>query len=284
MSELKYLLAKKLQFNPLSGCLVPGARLVIRACLLLKAYPLVTACLLLSTWLSLGPGDQAWAAQPRAAAKSIQAVRIYQTHYFMGTEQLTVTPNAVRLDNTAQLRFTLLAKAPDWKVTIYRPDDKTYFTQDLKEFEDTGLLSDLLIGRKERTVADRPMRASTMMLDGFKIERLTSPWTTMKFIKLNGIAAPQTEKILYATYKLPTNGGIPLTFIGTHGRVDFITGMKSKGSREINLDTTKIERVTVAANFFTLPPGLKKAASIRDVVSGRTNRSQSEAVDEIFEK
>jgi len=267
MNELKNLLTKNLPFAPPSGgCLV------------------LSACLLLITWLLLGPGDQAWGAQPRPGAKSIQAVRIYQTHYFMGTEQLTVTPNAIRLDNTAQLRFTLLAKAPDWKVTIYRPDDKTYFTQDLKEFQDTGILSDLLIGRKERTVADRPMRASTMMLNGFKIERLTSPWTTMKFIKLDGIAAPQTEKILYATYKLPTNGGIPLTFIGTHGRVDFITGMKNKGSRETNLDTTKIERVTVAADFFTLPPGLKKAASIRDVVSGRTNRSQSEAVDIMLEK
>ncbi|MDQ5936816.1 MAG: hypothetical protein QG574_4156 [Cyanobacteriota bacterium erpe_2018_sw_21hr_WHONDRS-SW48-000092_B_bin.40] len=233
---------------------------------------------------STGGTNQALCAQPKAAGKTIPAVRFYQTHYFMGTEQLTVSQNAMRLDNTAQLRFTLLAKAPDWKITIYRPDDKTYFTEDLKEFQETGLLSDLLIGRKDRIVTDRPMRASTMMLNGFKIERLTSPWTTMKFIKLDGIGAPQTETILYATYKLPTNGGIPLTFVGTHGSVDFITGMKNKGSRETNLDTTKIEKVTVPANFFSLPPGLKKAASIRDVVSGRNNRNQSEAVDEMFTK
>jgi hypothetical protein len=37
------------------------------------------------------------------------------------TEQLTIAPNAIRLDNTSQLRFTLVAKAPDWKVTSLSP-------------------------------------------------------------------------------------------------------------------------------------------------------------------
>jgi hypothetical protein len=245
---------------------------------------------MLSIWLfsiglfSIGAANQALCAQPKAAGKTIPAIRIYQTHYFMGKGQLTVTPNAVRLDNTAQLRFTLLAKAPDWKITIYRTDDKTYFTEELKVFEDTGLLSDLLIGRKERVLLGPPIRSSKMMLDGFRIERLTTPRTTIKILKVDGIASPMTERIIYAAYKLPTNGGIPLAFVGTSGQNDFVSGMARKGARDVNLETSKIERISVSPSFFTLPPGLKMAASIRDVVSGSTNRRQSEAIDEIFSK
>ncbi len=232
----------------------------------------------------LGSVDQTLAAQPRPVEKTIQAIRITQSHYFMGSELVTIAPDAIRIENTSQLRYTLVSKAPDWKVTVFRLDDKTYFTEDLKTFQDTGLLSDLLIGRKERTILDRPLRTSTMMLNGFKIERLTSPWTTMKFMKLDGVASPSIEKILYATYKLPTNGGIPLAFTGTHGTADFITGMQNKGRREINLDTSKIERVSVAPSFFSPPSGFKRAASIRDVVSGHTNRKNSEAANIMLDK
>jgi hypothetical protein len=232
----------------------------------------------------LGSIDQALGAQPRPVKKTTQAIRITQSHYFMGSELVTIAPDAIRIENTSQLRYTLVSKAPDWKVTVFRLDDKTYFTEDLKTFQDTGLLSDLLIGRKERTILDRPLRASTMMLNGFKIERLTSPWTTMKFMKLDGVASPSIEKILYATYKLPTNGGIPLAFTGTHGTADFITGMQNKGRREINLDTSKIERVSVAPSFFSPPSGFKRAASIRDVVSGHTNRKNSEAANIMLDK
>jgi hypothetical protein len=234
--------------------------------------------------LLVNVANQALGAQPRPGERTIHAIRLTQSHYFMGSELVTIAPDAIRIENTSQLRFTLVSKAPEWKVTVFRLDDKTYFTEDLKTFQDTGLLSDLLIGRKERKILDRPLRASTMMLNGFKIERLTSPWTTLKFMKLDGVASPSIEKILYATYKLPTNGGIPLAFTGTHGTADFITGMQNKGRREINLDTSKIERVSVAPSFFSPPSGFKKAASIRDVVSGHTNRKNSEAANIMLDK
>ncbi len=223
-------------------------------------------------------------AESKPSGKMLQAIRLNHTHYFMGTQVVTFTPNSLRVDNTAQLGFSLVAKAPDWKVTIFRRDDKTYFTEDLKVFQDTGLLSDLLIGRKERAILDRPLRTSTMMLNGFKIERLTSPWTTMKFMKLDGVASPSIEKILYAMYKLPTNGGIPISYTGTHGTADFITGMQDNGRREMNLDTGKIERVSVTPSFFSVPSGFRRAASIRDVVSGHTNRQKSEAVQIMLDK
>lgn len=247
-------------------------------------HSLLSPSLLLVGLILVGSPKQVLCAQPRPVEKTIQAIRISQSHYFMGSEEVTIAPNAIRIENTSQLRFILVSKAPDWKVTVFRLDDKTYFTEDLKTFQDTGLLSDFLIGRKAREVLDRPIRTSTMMLNSFKIERLTSPWTTVKYMKLDGAASPSIEKILYATYKLPTNGGIPLAYTGTHGSVDFITGMRNKGMREVNLDTSKIERVSVASSFFSPPPGLKKAASIRDVVSGHANRQQSEAADIMLRK
>ncbi len=224
--------------------------------------------------------------QPRAAkeTKDIAAIRLSQTHYFMGTQQVTIAPNAVRIDNTAQLGYVLVATAPNWKVTIFRPDDKTYFTEQLKIFQDTGMMSDMIIGRRERNFTDRPFRTTTMMLTGFKVERITSLRSTLKVLKLDGIAAPQIEKILYAAYKLPTNNCIPVAFTATHNNADFITGMQNKGKLEVLLETQKIEKVKVASNYFLPPANLKKAASIRDVVVGHANLKKSEAAEIMIEK
>ena len=230
--------------------------------------------------LHLSSTGQAY-AQPK---KEIAAIRLNQTHYFMGTQKITIAPNAVRIDNTSQLGFTLVAKAPDWQVTLYRPDDKIFFTEPLKTFQDTGMMSEILIGRRERFLIDRPYRQSTMMLSGFKIERITSHWSTLKVLKLDGIAAPQVEKVLYAAYKLPTHNCIPLAFTATHQNTDFITGMRNRGKLEFLLDTQKIEKINVAANFFSVPANLKRAASIRDVVSGHTNRKKSEDAEIMIEK
>jgi len=223
-------------------------------------------------------------AESKPIGKMLQAIRLNHTHYFMGTQVVTFTPNAIRVDNTAQLGFSLVAKAPDWKVTLFRLDDKTYFTEDLKTFQDTGLLSDMIIGRKGRFLDDRPLRHSTMTLYGFNIERLTSRWSTLKVMKLQGVATPPIETILYATYKLPTNGCIPLAYTATHNNADFITGMQNKGRLEVLLETTKISKVSVPASFFTAPSGMKKALSVRDVVSGHTNRVKSEAAELMLEK
>jgi hypothetical protein len=39
--------------------------------------------------------------------------------------QLTVAENGVRIDSKSQLKFVLVANVSDWRVTIYRTDDKT---------------------------------------------------------------------------------------------------------------------------------------------------------------
>jgi hypothetical protein len=112
----------------------------------------------------------------------------------MGSEQVTIAPDAIRIENTSQLRFTLVSKAPDWKVTVFRLDDKTYFTEDLKDLPRHWTIVRLTNWQKRADGTRPPLRASTMMLNGFKIERLTSPWTTMKFMKLDGVASPQLKK------------------------------------------------------------------------------------------
>ncbi len=214
---------------------------------------------------------------------TIPAIKLSQTHFFMGKSEVTIAKNAIRIENISRLRYILVAKAPDWKVTVYRPDDKTYFTQGIDLFRDTGLMSDLLIGRKDRFMRGKIYRHSKMKIDNFGIERLTSSWCTIKYME-RGDIAEQVEWILYAAYKQPTNGGIPIFFDSVKISADFVTGMKGGGRHETTLDTTKITKVSVSPSTFTMPRGLRKAQSIRDVVAGSAAKREVEESDALFFK
>ncbi len=237
----------------------------------------------LSTMLAVCLFQFAPTSAKTVSAPTIPAIKLSQIHFFMGKSEVTIAKDAIRIENTSKLRYILVAKAPDWKVTVYRPDDKTYFTQGIEIFRDTGLMSDLLIGRKDRVMRGKIYRHSKMKLDNFDIERLTSAWCTIKYME-RGDIAEQVEWILYAAYKQPTNGGIPIFFDSAKISADFVTGMKGGGRHETTLDTTKITKVSVSPSIFTVPTGLKKAQSIRDVVAGSAAKREVEESDALFFK
>ncbi len=217
------------------------------------------------------------------AAANMPSIKLSQTHFFMGKSEVTIAKDAIRIENTSKLRYVLVARAPDWKVTVYRPDDKTYFTQNIEVFRDGGLMSDLLIGRKDRFMRGKIYRHSAMKLDNFNIERLTSSWCTIKYMELGNIA-PLVEQILYAVHKQPTNGGIPIYFTYLQMSADFVTGMKAGGKFQTTLDTAKIVKVKVPPSAFNVPAGFKKAQSIRDVVAGSAAKREVEESDALFFK
>src|ERR1700678_1498131 len=85
-----------------------------------------------------------------ACALEKRAIQMEQEHYFLGTAVVTAAKDAVRIENTGRLKYIVVAKAPDWRINIFRNDDKTYFSESLREFQDTGLVSDFLVSRRER--------------------------------------------------------------------------------------------------------------------------------------
>jgi hypothetical protein len=222
-------------------------------------------------------------AKGRATPRQEKAIKLTQMHNFMGGFNVLIARDGIRMQNTGQLGFILIARAPDWKVIVYRDDDKTYYSESLKELEDTGLFSSLLFTLKERKIDSRIFRKTMMKIGTFNVERHTSALCTLKFLPLAPYGAPQVERILYAVYKFPTNGEIPIGYSNIHQNSDFLTGTKNKGRFEVFLDTAKIENVMVSPAVFTLPPGLKKAKSLREVASGNKSRARSENANVLWE-
>lgn len=243
----------------------------------------VYTCLFCLVMLNLaGTFNAAEAKTAEHRDKSQPVLKLQQVHYFFGPTNVYIGKNGIRLENKGNLGFNVVARAPNWDVTIYRQDDKTYFTEDLKSFEETGLVSGFLVGRKAR-FSDVRMRKSIYMMDGFPVTRLTNPGRTLKYLPLKDYGPQQVERVLYAAYKQTTEGQIVLSYIDTGSGHDFITQRTTEGTRDVLLDTSKIEMVNLPDSFFTVPAGLKKAKAVTEVVSGARTREQDPALSEFLD-
>lgn len=210
------------------------------------------------------------------------ALRLNQTHTFMGRCQLTVSAHGIRIENQDKLKFVLVAKAPDWRVTLFRNDDKTYFSQSLKDFAKTGLVSGFVMVERPRMLKAGDFTRSSFKFCGYDIQRWTGRNSTFKYLAL-GDVAPQVESIIFAAYKVPTNGGLPVTYIKAQSGRDYTTGISEEGHLETLLDTTKIEPAVDDPKLFIAPSGYKQAESVRVVFVGSAARNESGDFQNLFE-
>ncbi len=218
---------------------------------------------------------------PSAFARE-NALRLTQTHTFMGRCQLTAGRHGIRIENQDKLKFVLVAKAPDWRVTLFRNDDKTYFSQSLKDFQNTGLVSGFVMIERPRKLSATDFARSSFKFCGYDILRWTGRNSTFKYLPLGNIA-PQVESIIFAAYKVPTNGGLPVTFVKSQSGRDYTNGVSEEGRLETLLDTSKIESVTEDPKLFTAPIGYKQANSVGVVFVGSAARNASGDFQNLFE-
>ena len=216
-------------------------------------------------------------------ANQIPAIQMKQSHYFLGDHLVTAAKDAVRIENTGRFKFIVVARAPDWRINIFRNDDKTYFSESLKEFEETGLVSDFLVTRRDRYLDPRDFRSTPIKFLGAPAMRVTGRRRALKFMPLEKGAAQQVEQVIHSAYKLPTDGGLPLEETDTIDHPDFISGAGNKGRRETELSTSSINQVTVAADIFALPKNYVKAKSVREVVAGSDVRKESVDAQDLFD-
>jgi hypothetical protein len=220
--------------------------------------------------------------QTATAIAKETALRLDQTHSFMGRGQLTVSAKGVRLENKDKLKFTLVAKAPDWRVTIFRNDDKTYFSESLKEFESSGLFSGFVMLPPGKHLRPTGFSRSAFNFCGREAICMTSRKATLKYMPL-GIVAPEAESIVYAAYKTPTNGGLPLVYVKAHGGKDYTSAASQHGRLENIIDTSKIETIEDNAKFYTAPSGYKLVKSLGLVFAGSSVRNDSVDFQNLFD-
>ena len=211
-----------------------------------------------------------------------KALKVYQTHSFLGRGHLTISTNGIRLENVDKLRFILVAKAPDWKVTIFRHDDKTYFAENFSEFEDAGLFSSFVMMMPGMRLTTGGYSRSAFKFSGYDGYLMTSSRTVLKYIPLRNMPI-KLESIIYSAYKTPTNAGLPVTYIQTHSGKDYTTGASREGQRETVLDTSKIEIVADDPKLFEAPRGYKLAKSLVAVLGGTTVGKDSVEFQSLFD-
>ena len=218
-------------------------------------------------------------------AHAEKALRLTQTHNVMGNSVMTFNSKGMRLENTSGLKYTIVAKAPDWRVTVFRNDDKSYYSQSLKDFEQAGLLSGFVLVIRDRTIENKrydKFRVTTFDFCGQKIVRMTGKEKMLKYMPLKQ-NVPELERLDYAIFKQPTNGGIAIGYQTTHGGRDYITGMNNAGRRQTHLETSKIEEIDVSPSIFKAPTGYKLAKSIGEVVTAAHTRAEDADYQELFD-
>jgi hypothetical protein len=232
----------------------------------------IVVLLVISSWL------------PATAAESSteRVLRLTQTHYFLGANQLDIAKDAIRIENTGQFGFTIVSRAPKWEVTVFRKDDKVYFSETLAKFEGSGVVSDLIISSKDRHIGGkRP--PSEFRFKTLAAQRRTSRNELIEYLPIRNLTCQQVEAVIYATYKVSTEEGIPLYMIGTAYGKDWLTGIDEKGHRKIYLKTTEAKFVNIPKDSFTTPTGYHRVSTIAEAFSGTSARKASEAFEPMFD-
>jgi nickel/cobalt transporter (NiCoT) family protein len=221
----------------------------------------------------------AQAASAVESTKKTKAVSLVQTHYFFGRSVVTFAENGFRMENIGNFKFVLVAHAPDWRVSVFRTDEKKFFSEGLEEFVGTGLVNNYLIAEKPMDFEKYKPYKSTVPFCKYPVQQIRTGWCTLLTIPLTRYAyRQQLEAIDYAANRMPTSGGIAVKFHARSDNKDFFAGDRKKGVfDETYISTEKISAVEVPVSTFEVPKGFTKAASIREVVSGANVRQESEA-------
>lgn len=204
------------------------------------------------------------------------ALQLNQSHFFMGGEKVILSPRGIRIENTGNLKYVLISKAPDWRVYVYRMDDKTYFSQSLHDFEQNGLMSNFCFPFRDLMF---PTRCGHEMVNvnGFPVIQLTTKSDKMQYMEIPAIPEGP-RRILFVAYKVSTNKGIPVQYWCRVDGPDLVTGMSRARDLEKRLDTTTIKQVKIPATEFDLPAGLTAIGSMREVVAGNNTRNRDDDI------
>jgi len=218
----------------------------------------------------------------QAATPEIPAVRLTQRHFYWGETETTVSKLGVRISNQGRQKFTLVASSPAWVVTIYRDDDRTYISEPLKLFEANGIVSTFVLNRPERNERYGSLQQKTKIFNR-TVEETRGDREVFAKLPLSNIAAPEVERIINTTYKVPTDDGIPVLFTKKLKGKDRMSGMEVTGQIRVYLTTTKIENIHVSPSFFAAPTGYRLCKSKQEVLLSKANREASGDFDQMFE-
>lgn len=88
---------------------------------------------------------------------------------------VVASKSGLRLESLGSWKFVLVAKAPDWKVTLFRKDDKIFYSCSLKVFKESGLANRMVVSKSPRTVVGRK-QPYKYVYEGIRANRFVTPY------------------------------------------------------------------------------------------------------------
>ena len=154
-----------------------------------------------------------------------------QRHYNNGNSKIYIADDAVRIDNLDR-GFQIVAKAPTWTVEIFRPDRKTFYKTDLKNFLHFTIYG---VAGTDGDPTKRPARkiSQTVKKGDILMCRYEFGYGNA-WLATNISHSPEICRILTIYNQSPQPGGIVLNY-------DFLFPQEKTLEQK--------------SRFFTLPPG-----------------------------
>jgi hypothetical protein len=215
-----------------------------------------------------------FAADGGAHSDQIKVLRLVQSHQFLGAVVLNLAGDKLRMDSTGRMRFTLVASAPTWNVSVFRNDDKVIKTQSYKRFTASGLVSEMVLSVRPHFLQSEA-QPYHFKYYGFDARRVVNHADALEYLPPGGVITPEIANIVGASFRFPDGMGLCLHFMEASQGRDFITGMDTNGQKEICLSTSSIKWTWVPKDFFDAPRGYKETRDMQQVVTSSKIRDQS---------
>jgi len=180
----------------------------------------------------------------------------------------------------------VVAKAPTWKVVIYRPLEKQGCDMEFNQFCHTDVFG--LVGGSRKSEKQPLSKVETKEVDGIKICQYKSvygfeeTWTTETF----ACAQPEID-IAQACYRLNATPGFPLRKLAYHKPFSNIPNsswmsggmnVQQQGLIE-HLKSYSWKKVPYSTSDFTYPTGYKRAKNVQQLVFGLSGKNKNSLED-----
>ena len=202
----------------------------------------------------------------------------------MGAYTVYLTKDAIKIVNQA-LGYEVVAKAPTWKVIVYRPKEKLGTELALKDFAEMNIFSLML--EHKRPGKRNLIKLETTETNGLKICKYETydhnehTWTTEAFG-----APPEAILIAEASYRLKSAPGFPLRVV-YYGSADMQKiptsswmsgGINMAHGRLENLKTDSWKTVPYRASDFVYPTNFQHTKDPHELVFSRSKKSTMEDI------
>ena len=227
---------------------------------------------------------------------------ITNLHLGSGTYKYFLSENAVRIDNTGNGGI-VVAKAPTWRVSCFRPKDSLEFTSPLKQFDASRIFS-FVPGRHSKEGVFECKDRTTETIKGLKCTRYNLPGEKIYWTVAELKSAPQVSETVSRYFSNTDVGAVPIRIMNPPPTPRAVA-KKNQQSRGANpgksavpwlnmknlefyhterlvTDLISWKKVPYKDSDFDYPKGYKQTSDLKQVIISEENRKEiMELIDTI---